>query len=581
MIREYWREYALYNILGMNKKNVVRILAHESLMVGVVTIIAGLFVGVMFSKVFEVLLLRMCGYEAVYDLFFSKTAVETVTVSYAVILLILFLFTGAKVIVNKPIELLRSADKGEKEPKANIPAAVLGALILGGAYYIAATIGNAVSALSMFFVAVVMVIVATYLLFVAGSVFICKVLKKNKNYYYKAKHFVPVSGMMFRMKRNGAGLASICILSTMILVMVASTGTLYVGSNDSINSMYPYELSASIMSKDAGEISDDKINTIRTAVTESLNGANIERYEESRCISMLGIRESNSIKLLNVETSEAYSAGKNSAMVVIIPLSDYNRAGDEVTLSKGEALISVSGLSYKQDELNMIDYCLKNVGKTDDRIKYQQIDIVKYYYIVVTDADYEEIGAYFDTYKENIAAFWYRYLYYFDVDASKEQQVSIANDLNAKIGVIADIECRASVSSAFIELYGSLFLLGIFLSIAFMGAGVLIMYYKQLTEGYEDAHGYSIMRKVGMTAEEIKSGVNSQTLITFFSPLVMAGIHLGFSFPMIYNMLMIFGICNVPVLALTFVGCYLLFALLYLFAYRKTVKVYVDIVTLN
>lgn len=567
-------EFALYNILGMNKKNIIRILARESCMIGFISIFSGLLLGILLSKLFEVLLIKMIGLTPDFVMYFSKNGAIFSVVAYAAMIMVLFIFSSVNIASKKPIDLLKSKNHGEKEPRANWVITLVGAIVLGAAYYISMTINNPLGAITLFFVAVIMVIAATYMLFISGSVFVCKALKKNKNYYYSKKHFVSLSGMAYRMKRNGAGLASICILSTMVLVMIASAGSLYLGKNSSIRHLYPNQFSVSAI-EDAGSKEEDnfeKRKEIEEAIESVISKSELSEYTNIPYIEYESILEGNNASVMGMDDLGSLD---DLVTVVILPLKEYNRFGDPVTLNKGEALVLSKGWKYKEASINLSGCTYSIVGKAEERIPFGNIEVINMMVVVVDD--YEYVKGYFADISSE--ACWARYDVKFDTNLSEDEQVILRDNLNAVLGERATVVARCTVSGEFVEMYASLFLLGIFLSIAFLGACVLIMYYKQITEGYEDANSYQIMRNVGMTKAEIKKSVNSQTLITFFSPLIVAGIHLAFSAPMVKQILFFLGVGDVFVFIMAYVICYLLFAVFYFVVYQKTVKAYVEIVS--
>lgn len=568
-------EFALYNILGMNKKNIIRIIAREYVYLGIAGIGGGLSLGVLLSKLFELILMKMCGYTSDFIIYFSKYGMLLAAAVYAVILFVMFIFASLKVLRNKPIDLLKSKHTGERAPKANVLFAIIGLVLMAYAYYIAVTIKSPVSAIEQFFLAVLMVIAGTYMLFISGSVMLCKILKKNKSYYYTKKHFVSLSGMIYRMKRNGMGLASICILSTMVLVMISSTGSLFFGKSAAIRFMQPYDFNVAMSAEgNPDEIfSKEAIEDFDKAVEPFSKRDYVSKFIKMRNLEFAGNLNEN---IVSENVSGIRDAVMNTSLVVfsVYPLDDYNLSGDKISLGDGEALLLTHGIHYKYDSINVIGHEYKIVGKTDSRIAAGSTNIIDSMTLVVKNFD-----EFVETVKKcNSNEIYYFYNCSFDTKLSNEDEKALLDELryscNEKMAATGVVEIRQD----FVELYSSLFLLGIFLSIAFMGACVLIMYYKQITEGYEDAANYKIMRNVGMTKKEIEESVNSQTLITFFSPLLAAGLHLAFSAPLVYRILILFGVSNLTVFIITYIGCFFVFSLFYLFAYKKTVKAYVDIV---
>ena len=571
------KEFALYNILGMNKKNVVKILGREAFIEAVVSIFGGLLSGILFSKLFELLLFKLCGHEPDFMFYFSLRPVTETVLFFGIIIFILFLFSVFKVAINRPIELLRSTNAGEKEPKANYVLGIIGLIVLIAAYYISMSISSPVDGLLKFFGAVIMVIAATYALFVAGSVCLCKILKKNKNFYYNKKHFISVSGMAYRMKRNGAGLASICILSTMVLVMVASCGSLYIGKEDSMRKLCPQDIVVSLRLAEEDTFNEEKIDEFENLMDKELEGVKVKNVSTCRQFSCMGSMIGKDIKLFNEETRRL-SDGINLGFVSIYSVEDYEKNAGPINLSGEEAMVSstiskvpgtvnIYGKEYKANGIPNPEYLGGMVSAIDN--------------VCVVTSDFEEIVQ--KALDDGVVAYvgGMSYISGFDTGLSDDENIALANRLQDDLNGIVNVkfQVRALDAQDFMEMYGGLFLLGIFLSIAFIMACVLIMYYKQITEGYEDANNYSIMRKVGMTKKEIKTGIKTQTLITFFSPLILAGVHLFFSFPLVEKLLNLFGIIDTKLLLCVYGLFFLVFAVFYFFVYKKTVKVYLEIVS--
>lgn len=566
-------EFALYNILGMNKRNVVRILLGETVMVGSMGLIIGFAAGILLSKLFELILVKMCNYPADYSFYLSVKSIIMLVVFYVAIMLILFIFSAGKIIINKPIELLRSTNAGEKEPKTNILFALGGIGLLGGAYYMAVTIEDPLSSLNIFFTAVLMVIVGTYLLFQAGSVFICKLLKKNKKYYYDPRHFVPVSGMIYRMKRNGAGLATICILATMVMVMLGSTGSLFFGLNSAIDKMYPYDININSVGisnyEEWKNLSPDMLNKDILEVFDYIKPEDVhfERYE-----NFVALKNENGADFMKEDQNILPGDVANYMMVEVQSLADYNKnTGSNLSLEDDEVYFLSATSNFKKDVLILSGLEYKVKGK-EEGFNFGT-DVVNSYRIVVKDIDKLDRYAASENAQKHLYATWG-----FDTRKDQDDDISRAHALEERIHDVY-IRSKAEERLETTDMYASLLLLGIFLSIVFMGACAFIIYFKQLTEGYEDAGAYKTMRSVGMTKKEIKKGINSQTLITFFSPLFMAAVHLAFSAPLVHKLLIILGLSDILVFTLSYIICFAAFAVFYLFVYKKTVKAYVEIVS--
>lgn len=585
LIRRRKKEFGLYNILGMGKPNLAIVLIFESLTIAVISLVIGLFFGILFSKFAELVMVNILKHEANFSFTIEWAAVKMTIALFAVIFLLLLINTLCQIRLSEPIEMLRSENAGEKPPNSNILLAVLGVVILTGAYYIAVTIKEPIAAIMLFFVAVVMVIVATYMLFIAGSVSLCKALQKNKNYYYKTNHFVSTSSMIYRMKRNGAGLASICILCTMVLVMLSSTICLYAGAEDSINSSYPRDIIIETVSQEMKDIENIQPivekNAIQAANTAKQKPQNILSY----CCAQYIVKVDNN----KINSHNDYS---DCEILFAISTDNYNRiTGNQESLTDDEVMIYRSkNKKFKESEIiieNADTYKVKKVLPEFITNNIDGMNVMPSIYIVVNDIDK------FIKPVENLAdvkgdrAVTFRQYYGYNLECEEDEQIEIYNQISSNIKTaIVDNEnfgtsrchSRASERADFYDLFGSLFFLGILLGIVFIFAAVLIIYYKQISEGYEDQSRFEIMQKVGMNKKEIRKSINSQVLTVFFLPLAMSAVHLGFAFPMIYKMLILFGITDLKFLILITLACFAVFALFYILVYKITSRAYYSIV---
>ena len=593
LIRRRKKEFGLYNILGMGKGNIGRILFWETLIIAFLSITVGLLAGILFSKLAELGLVNVMHEDVSFDFSVSGLAVVRTVQVFGVIFVLLLLNSIRQVRFSSAISLLRSENTGEKPPKGNWLLGLLGLLILGGAYYIAVSIQDPIVALVMFFVAVVMVIIGTYLIMIAGSVLFCRLLQKKKSYYYKPNHFVSVSSMVYRMKRNGAGLASICILATMVLVMMASTTSLYFGEEDAIKNRYPRDINVSFSTEDMTYLSDESISVLqgKISVFWEEHGVVPENDYSYRSASITGYLDGATVETDVTQLDEFdLSVYSDVYQFRFVPLSDYNEmAGTQEALSDGEALLYSSGKAYREDIISFnhgstfrIKKCLDSFA-VDGEAAAQVFSSI---YIIVPDLEQaikglDELVDYNG--RKMITLEW---LYNLDTGLEPEQQAWLYRELwyfvvdmvgNGYIGYSAN--SREFERRDFYSLYGALFYLGIVLSIVFIIAAVLIIYYKQISEGYEDQARFEIMQKVGMTKREIRKSINSQLLTVFFLPLIFAAMHLAFAFPIISKLLLAFNLNNVMLFAATTVICFIVFAVFYLIIYRITSNAYYNIVS--
>ena len=592
LIRRRKKEFGLYNILGMGKKNLALVLGIETLLIALITLAAGLFCGILFSKLAELGIVKILGGTADFSFHIDLQSIRDTLLLFVVIYTLLYLNTLRQLHLTNPIELLHSENAGEKPPKGNALVAIFGAVLLIAAYVLAVSIEDPIAAMIWFFVAVIMVIIATYLLFISGSVTICRLLQKNKKYYYKTNHFISVSSMRYRMKRNGAGLASICILCTMVLVMVSSTVCLYIGKEDSLRMRYPrnYNLNVSVESLDMlhGEPVRQSLDAL-DSICENHGYAptNVLSYPTA---AFAGLIQNDRILLEVPESVNQLMDIENLWQFFIISLEDYNRLmGASETLADDEVMVYVTkDQTYDAPTLTIGTGEPLQVKKQAESFVDNGVDamqVIASLYIIVPDFD-----AAVTAFSEQQTPAELNYIYAFDLSCSDDTQIALQQEMDAALSEIETqagegsgfnllLEGVASERSFFYGMYGGLFFLGILLGIVFIFAAVLIIYYKQVSEGYEDQSRFEIMQKVGMTGREIRRSINSQVLTVFFLPLIMAGVHLGFAFPLIRKLLLIFSLTNFKLLILVTVCCYLIFALFYVLVYRATSRAYYSIVS--
>ena len=583
LIRRRKKEFGLYNILGMGKRNIARVLFSETLILAAVSLVFGLILGVALSKLAELGLAFFVESDAGYNFTVYPTAMGYTVLLFVCIFLLLFFKSVGQVGLSNPVELLRSESVGEKPPKANWVFGVLGIVILAAAYYISVTIEQPVAALGWFFIAVLMVIAATYLLFIAGSVLLCRILQKNKRYYYKPNHFVSVSSMAYRMKRNGAGLASVCILITMVLVMIASTSCLYFGKNDVLRSQYPHDFNSTVDFDTLDEVTQENIDKTK---------AGIDAFMDKNGGISFGICGKSDRVTGELRDGVFYMGDdvydpEYSSFLYIIDLADYNRnTGSSYRLNDGEALVFASSRTYDHDTIRIEGGREYKVVKSEGTIDFiRDTDMLGFsaVYIVVPDFYSSAEDLLQATEKQGVSQPWLQWRYQFDSPADYLTQLEIEEGIWDVIAQAHSggygLSSLAGARDDFYGSFGGLFFLGIMLSIVFIIAAVLIIYYKQVSEGYEDQSRFEIMQKVGMTKKDIRKSINSQMLTVFFLPLLFAIVHLGFAFPMINKLLLLFGLDNLGLLLLTAAISALVFALFYIIVYRVTSNAYYSIVS--
>lgn len=597
LIRGRKKEFGLYNILGMGKINIARILIWETLIVYVLAEIVGLGCGILFSKFAELVASNILGENAAYEFTVSHEAIRETLIFFAVISLLITLNALRQIHLASPLDLLKSESSGEKPPKSNVFLAALGFLVLAAAYYMAVTIKNPLKAIFVFFIAVLMVIAATYMLFIAGSVVICRILQKNKNYYYKTNHFVSVSSMVYRMKRNGAGLASICILSTMVLVTISSTVCLYAGEEGMLRDRYPRDIVVHTYDIDE-KYTDITHEAVENALAEfGETPENVLRYS---FLYLSSGTQNNMIYLSPEKRDEIDVLDHEVRQLYFITIDDYNRiTGNNVVLGDGEVVINTADKSFRYDTVNIYEYGEFSVKAYDEDFSENGVDsamigIGRPLYFFVKDRSVidELCGLQTEIYENQIYSI--RDYYGFDLSCDDDTQIKIYEKIFFHVAQyqknLADagreeewcgcrIESKANDKGEFFALYGGLFFLGIIFGIVFTFAAALIMYYKQISEGYEDKARFEILQKVGMTKREIKRSINSQVLTVFFLPLLAAGAHMTFAFPIVARLLLLFGLTDTAFFAVVTLCCFGAFAAVYVAVYALTSRNYYTIVS--
>ena len=598
LIRRRKKEFGLYHILGMGKRNIARILFWETMLTALISLVIGIGFGILFSKLAELGMLRLMHAQATYSMQISPDSILFTITIFGCIFILLFFNALRQIHFSGAISLIRSENVGEKPPKGNWILGILGLGCLVVAYYLAVTVADPVSALGMFFIAVILVIIGTYLIMIAGSVLFCRLLQKNKRYYYRANHFVSISSMVYRMKRNGAGLASICILATMVLVMLSTTVSLYFGMDDVLSNRYPYQFNTTVLYNSFDTMSDENTASIRKLASDAMDKyectpSNVSDY---RSACFYGYLIDNDFVCDTPFDSHSETANYLEGKIFyFVPLSDYNKMmGTNETLESDEALLfSTRDSAYNESTISFEHGMKYTIKKQIDKFVpdgNSMANISTTFVLIVPDihAAVDAIAALPDN-EKSVYFYWQ---YNFDTNLNRDDQILLANDLSSTIsdfftqsykqntGIMrCQFESRATNYEGFFAEFGGLFYLAIVLSIVFLLAAVLIIYYKQISEGYEDQARFDIMQKVGMTKKEIRKSINSQLLTVFFLPLVGAGTHLIFAFPMIRKILLLFNLTNLHLYTIVTLISFGAFAIFYTIVYRITSNAYYHIVS--
>lgn len=578
LMRRRKKEFGLYNILGMEKRHLARLLLLETALMLLLSLVLGLAVGVLLDKLMHLLLSHLVGQAVSLTFAVSPGAMRYTAVLISITFGLILLNSVRQVYFARPVELLRSAEVGEREPKARWFIALLGLIALGTGYWLSATVKDAGAMILFFFVAVLLVIAGTYLLFTAGSVTLLKALRKNRRYYYKPDHFISVSGMIYRMKQNAVGLANVCILCTMVLVMVFSTLSLWLGMEDTLNSRIRADIDVRSKTTD--------IAGLEAAVDEVLQQTDASRENTwtYRYLSFSALPAKDGF-VSPASFTESDMLIASPATFQVLVLEDYNRMlGLSETLAPGEALLECSRGNFEGDTLRLLDETFTIKKRiSDDLGAGQALASIYDYYCLVVDGmdtlsrlDRQQQALYGDLSSSVSTTMSFTL-----VPASEELSREVGTLLRgrAEADGFTSVAERSELHDNLLALYGGLLFVGLFLGLLFTMAMILIIYYKQITEGYEDRERYRIMRKVGLSRREIRRSISSQILIVFFLPLAAAGLHVTFAFPGIVTMFRALSMTNVTLIAGCALGSFAAFGMLYGAVYLLTARVYYRIVS--
>lgn len=600
LMKRRQKELGLYSVLGMSKTNIAGIMVFEALYIALIGIGGGLAVGILLTKLVSLALFRLMRLPVPFGFSVQPIAIIIVVLFFAGLILLTLLANLAKVGRSRPVELLRGGNVGEKEPKANWFLTIVGVLFLGAGYAVAMLVDNPGMAVAVYFLAVFAVIIGTYCLFTSVSIAVLKALRRNKRYYYKAKHFISVSGMLYRMKRNAVGLANICMLCTMVMVMVSGTLSLYLGSEEQVNVYCPSDVvvettyyASSTEDHVYNEETGEETIEYHTPYDAAAMDAWFEDYFAAHKLTP------SSAKAVEYYTFTAVDSEDHVSLVTAVTAETYAQLTGEAApeLAPGEALAHVpSGYKFG-DGLNFLDkdgntLSIQFVGEaqlssaqvelnTAILSQSEDDDIV----LVVPDtaALLELVAG-----QENGSYVWRGQ---YDFDASDEAVSAMVDDywaasregggVDAGYYDVLRIDLRSETERDVYGLSGGFLFLGVFLGIVFLMAAVLIIYYKQVSEGYEDNARFEIMRKVGLSEREARRAIRSQILTVFFMPILVAAIHIAFDFNLVVLLLCLFSLTNVKLTALCTLGTLLVFCAVYAVVYALTARSYYKIVRPN
>lgn len=588
LMKRRQKEIGLYNILGMERNHIGIVMFLETIITSIGSLAGGIAAGIIGSKLALLLLLKLLHIPSVLGFYISVKGIFTCLFMFGIIFLMILFLNLAKIHLSRPVELLRGNNTGEKEPAAKWLMALIGFICLGAGYYLAVTTESPIKAITIFLLAVILVMAGTYLLFTAGSIVILKFLRRRKSFYYRTGNFISISGMLYRMKQNAIGLASICILSTGVLLMISMTVSIYFGMNDIMLNRYPYDVDMSVTS-----ISEEECQTAIEAFEKAIadNKVPVEKSVEEIYLDIVCSKNGDQILIKPTNTI------RNSDSVLVLSLLDqaeYERlTGISANLNDGEifawypSAVQKDSVTVDEKEFTVKKWMDKNpLTCGDDAVSDNAV-------LVVTDEDFKKFdemrtemykGVSSDPAGEDLTLHLG-----LDITGSETEKIEFGTpvmetvkDLKKSGGLSENAWIISGIRQQEYESYyadnGSLLFIGIFLGSLFLMGTAMIIYYKQISEGYEDQKRFEIMQKVGLSRREVRSSVRRQILMVFFLPLLMAMLHITMAFPMIRRLLLLFGMTNTKLFIGCTAGTVLIFAVVYGLIYLITARSYYHIV---
>ena len=588
LMKRRQKEIGLYNILGLERNHIGIVMFLETIITSIGSLAGGIATGIIGSKLALLLLLKLLHIPSVLGFYISVKGIFTCLFMFGIIFLMILFLNLAKIHLSRPVELLRGNNTGEKEPAAKWLMALIGFICLGAGYYLAVTTESPIKAITIFLLAVILVMAGTYLLFTAGSIVILKFLRRRKSFYYRTGNFISISGMLYRMKQNAIGLASICILSTGVLLMISMTVSIYFGMNDIMLNRYPYDVDMSVTS-----ISEDECQTAIEAFEKAIadNKVPVERSVEEIYLDIVCSKNGDQILIKPANTI------RNSDSVLVLSLlnqAEYERlTGISANLNDGEifawypSAVQKDSVTVDETEFTVKKWLDKNpLTCGEDAVSDNAV-------LVVTDEDFKKFDEMrTEMYKGVSSAPAGEDLTLhlgLDITGSETDKIDfgtpvmeVVKDLKKNGGLSENSWITSGIRQQEYESYyadnGSLLFIGIFLGSLFLMGTAMIIYYKQISEGYEDQKRFEIMQKVGLSRREVRSSVRRQILMVFFLPLLMAMLHITMAFPMIRRMLLLFGMTNTKLFIGCTAGTVLIFAVVYGLIYLMTARSYYHIV---
>ena len=572
------KEFGLYSILGLGRSQIQLLQVIEMVLFAVMNLIVGLVLGVLFNRLAFALLLKAMRFSVPLAYEFQIASVIIIAILFSGIFVFLMILNAIKIRVSRPLELLREKKSGEKTGRFLSIRALIGVVILGYAYYISQSIESPIKALGWFFVAVLLVVIATYILFDAGSIALLRFLKNRKTFYYRPINFISVSNLIFRMRKNAMGLASICILSTMVLVTLGTTGSLQFGAQEVINRTSPTDFIFRNMYRNPEETAEYSKEVKQLAAETA---SKVTDFHEYSYILTAGNHEGN---VLN--TNFKNLGGLPEAMIVLVSVEDYNRnTGENLTVKSGEMLLGEESFK-KNPTFNQVSIGDNTISvaqvidvKNFSKIAVANPNITDHSYIgILNEEDMVKAVPYYSkdndeghrSYTRNYVALW-------NTSSQTDDEKKKELELYQQSDIAGGIDGKIEIAQLLFQFYGSLLFLGILLAIAFSVGAVLVIYYKQISEGYEDRERFVILKKIGIDQKTIKKSINRQVLIVFFLPLLTAFLHTALSYNMVSKIVLIFGIKG-SIIGLTMLAVAGVFMIAYFLVYKITSREYFKII---
>lgn len=575
------KELGVYGMLGLEKRHLIGMTFKELLIFGLVTVTVGIGIGALFDNLIFALLLKLAKMKVELVATFQWSVVLSILLVFGFIFLVIVFLNAVRIIRMDALQLSREKAKGEKKGRFLVLQTLVGLITLGGGYYLAQSVKDPVSAVLTFFIAVMLVIFATYLLFNAGITVFLQLLKRNKRYYYQPNNLISVSNLIFRMKKNAVGLATIAILSTMVLVTMSAATSIYNASENMKKLMYPHDFDVKGQNVEVEDL--DKLLT-QYASEKNLTISN----KDVLGYASFGLSSQDGTKLTTFEK------GQNSVMpktvFLVFDQKDYEKmTGQKLNLTGNEV-----GLWARNDQLkgqkafslNNQNYTIKQEIQQDFVINH----VSNQYVLLVSDYNYlvvPNLQNFLEQYQDS--AVYTQFYGGMDVTASQEEQLKLTDDFDAYVNnfshnlksedaMVYNGTTRGDAIAEMNALFGGILFIGIFLSIIFMVGTVLVIYYKQISEGYEDRERFVILQKVGLDQKQIKQTINKQVLTVFFLPVIFAFLHLAFAYHMLSLILKVIGVVDTAMMLSVTLSICGIFALIYVLIFMITSRSYRRIV---